>query len=59
MMYEVTSTVTFIVEAVDEYDAIGQVEEILSDVAYDWTMPATDPTPIAITDNKGNSKLLF
>jgi hypothetical protein len=39
MEYEVTSTVTFIVDAEDEYDALGQIDEILSEVALDWTSP--------------------
>ena len=37
--YEVTSTVTWIIEAEDEYDAMGQVENILNDIAYSWTPP--------------------
>lgn len=35
--FELTSTVTFIVEAESENEAIDQITDTLSDVAYDWT----------------------
>ena len=35
--FELTSVVTFIVEAESESEAIDQITDTLSDVAYDWT----------------------
>lgn len=35
--YEITTSVTFIVEAEDEYEASQDVESMLGDIAFDWT----------------------
>lgn len=35
--FEMTSTVTFIVEAESESEAVDQITDTLSDVAYNWT----------------------
>lgn len=35
--FELTSVVTFIVEAESESEAIDQITDTLHDVAYDWT----------------------
>ena len=36
-VYELTSNVTFMIEAADEEDAIYEIEFSLSEVASDWT----------------------
>ena len=36
--YELTYTVTIIVEATDEYDARDKAEEMLNEISFDYTL---------------------
>lgn len=37
MVHEFETTVTFMSSLEDEYEARGEIEEMLAEIAFDWT----------------------